>query len=397
MQPRIKPRILCVDDEPQVLEGLELNLRRHYLVEKATSGAAALELLTRQSDVAVIISDMRMPGMDGATFLARSRQIAPDAVRLLLTGQAEMHSAIAAVNEGQIFRFLTKPCPPSTLLAAVAAADTQHQLVISERVLLQQTLHGSIKALTDVLALVSPASFGRATRIKQLVIELADRLAIHDRWQVDVAAMLSQLGFITLPPELAEKVYYGAALSAAELALVSRLPTLTEELLGNIPRLDDVREILRNYTKTYHPDPSAKSDPKRRVVAEGTQLLRLAVDFDALDSASGAVAGEAVDTLRGRVGVYNPEMLEALAAIRGASTPSHVRELATIQLREGMIVAEDVKARNGALLVARGYEITERFLERIRNFSQETVHKATWRVILTDGQADPREAIYRSH
>jgi hypothetical protein len=250
-----------------------------------------------------------------------------------------------------------------------------------------------------VLALVSPASFGRATRIKQLVIELADRLAIHERWQVDVAAMLSQLGFITLPPELAEKVYYGAALTAAEQKLVSRLPTLTEELLGNIPRLEDVREILRNYTKTYHPDPAAQSDPKRRVVAEGTQLLRLAVDFDALDSASGALPGEAVDTLRGRVGLYNADMLEALAAIRGASTPSHVRELPATQLREGMIVAEDVKALNGALLVARGYEITERFLERIRNFSQETVHKATWRVILTELHAETsvREAMHWGH
>jgi len=389
MLPKTKPRVLCVDDEPQVLDGLELNLRRHYDLSKATSGAAALTLLEGDPDVAVIVSDMRMPGMDGAAFLARSRQVAPNAVRILLTGYADMSSAIAVVNEGQIFRFLTKPCSPPTLFAAVSAAVEQHNLILSERVLLAQTLHGSIKALTDVLALVSPISFGRATRIKQLVTELADRLEIHDHWQVDEAAMLSQLGFVTLPPELAEKVYYGATLTPDEQKLVSRLPAQTEELLGNIPRLDDVREILKTYSKINRPDPAVQTDPRRRVVAIGAQLLRLAVDFDALDAAGKATQGEAVETLRGRVGVYDREMLDALAAIRGKSNVAQVRELSVIQLRAGMVVAEDVKTRSGALLVARGYEITERFLERVRNFSRETIRKATWRVIIPDARDLP--------
>jgi response regulator RpfG family c-di-GMP phosphodiesterase len=150
-------------------------------------------MLAREPAVAVIMSDMRMPGMDGATFLARARQVAPDAVRMLLTGQADVDAAAAAINEGQIFRFLTKPCPPPMLLAAFASAVEQHELITAERVLLEQTLHGSIKTLTDVLALVSPTSFGRATRIKQLVSDLAERLAIRERWQVEVAAMYRSL------------------------------------------------------------------------------------------------------------------------------------------------------------------------------------------------------------
>lgn len=377
-----KPRILCVDDEPQILEGLALNLRRHYELETATSGVAALEILAQKPEVAVVISDMRMPGMNGATFLAQAREVAPDAVRMLLTGQADLDSAIAAINEGQIFRFLTKPCSPPMLLAAVGSAVLQHHLITAERVLLEQTLHGCIKTLTDVLALVSPISFGRANRIKQLVSELVEKLGIRECWQVEVAAMLSQLGHITLPPETAEKVYHRRPLSEDEETLVARLPTLTGELLGNIPRLEAVREILKTYTKPYRPDPAAARDPERQIVARGAQLLRVAVDFDALESSSSASRSLAVDTLRGRVGQYDPEILQALATIRGAAQALDVREVSMSDLRAGMILAEDVRMRSGVLLVTRGYEITEQFRERVRNFPPDAMRKGPWRVIV---------------
>jgi response regulator RpfG family c-di-GMP phosphodiesterase len=382
MAAKSKPRILCVDDEPQILEGLSPHLRRHYELDTATSGLAALEMLAREPTVAVIMSDMRMPGMDGATFLARARQLAPDAVRMLLTGQADIDAAAAAINEGQIFRFLTKPCPPPTLLAAFGSAVEQHELITAERVLLEQTLHGSIKTLTDVLALVSPTSFGRATRIKQLVSDLAERLAIRERWQVEVAAMLSQLGCITLPAETAESVYYGRPLSADEQKLVDRLPALTEELLGNIPRLEAVREILKTYPKPYRSDDSVQSDPRKRIVAQGAQLLKVAVDFDALESSEVASSSLAVDTLRGRVSQYAPEVLQALVAVRGGEQASEVRELPASELRSGMILAQDVKLPNGVLLVARGYVVNERFLERLRNFTPGPSRKVTWRVVV---------------
>src|SRR4051812_43176501 len=98
-------KVLCVDDEPEILEGLSLHLRRRYDVLTATSGAAGLELLRADQSVAVVVSDMQMPSMNGAAFLMQARGIVPDAVRLLLTGHANLDSAIAAVNDGQIFRF----------------------------------------------------------------------------------------------------------------------------------------------------------------------------------------------------------------------------------------------------------------------------------------------------
>jgi CheY-like chemotaxis protein len=371
--PVSKTKILCVDDERAVLDGMALNLRRRYEVLIAQGGAEGLEILGRGGPIAVVVSDMRMPGMDGATFLARARQTWPDTVRILLTGQTDMNSAIAAVNEGQIFRFLTKPCPPPTVLAAVDAAAEQHRLITGERVLLEETLHGSIKALTDILALTNPVSFGRATRIKQLVTDLATKLAIVDKWQVEVAAMLCQLGTITLPPETVEKLYYGQPLTPDEQKMVARAPVVTEQLVRNIPRLEIVAEILAAHVKPRKPTDLVATDERKHHVDLMAQCLRAALDFDSLDT-QGNSAALAVDTMRGRPDRYEARVLDAVSELRGAQGPRMgVREVYLSVLCVGMVFVDDVKTQTGTLLVARGFEVTPGFLERARNFKPGTV------------------------
>jgi CheY-like chemotaxis protein len=369
-----RPRILCVDDEPNVLEGLSLHLGRRYAMSTAPSGPAALALLEREGAPQVIVSDMRMPGMDGATFLSQVRILYPDTVRMLLTGQADMASAIAAINHGQIFRFLTKPCAPNDMLSAVAAAVEQHRLVTAERVLLEETLHGSIKALTDVLALTHPASFGRAMRIKEYVATIVTALGLKDRWQVEVAAMVSQLGYVSLPPEVSEKVYFRQALTPHEEAMVARVPQVTEQLLGNIPRMESVLQILAGLVKP--PPRDAKvTDPERQMINRGISIMRIAVDFDALEG-QGIAAAMVLDTLRGRKDRYDTRILEAFAVTRNDERPpDEIRELTLSKLSEGMVVAQDVMMTNGALLVARGYELTASLLQRLQNFRSGTVRE----------------------
>ena len=361
-------KVLCVDDEPRVLEGMSLHLRRMCSVETATSGTAGLNVLERDNTFAVVISDMRMPGMNGAVFLSRSRALAPDAVRVLLTGQTDMNSAVQAVNVGQIFRFLTKPCPPMTLLVTIEAAALQHRLLTAERVLLEQTLHGTIKALTDILALANPVSFGRATRIKQLVTELAIETELGERWQVEVAAMLSQIGSMSLPPETLERVYANQLLSPEEEQMVARVPSVTEDLLRGIPRLDTVRRILSNYTKPFRLTESNSSDSQKILELRGASLLRIATDFDAL-TAQGHSLARTLDILRGRPGQYDPRLLVALDNVRGEGhRRQEVRELSLSALQVGMIFADDVRMLTGTLLVSRGCEVSAGFVERARNF-----------------------------
>ena len=193
-------RVLFVDDEPNVLHAFERQLRRQRLtVDTAVGGEAGLALLATQGPYAVVVSDMRMPGMDGVEVLTRAKDVAPDAVRIMLTGVADQQTAIDAINEGSIFRFLTKPCPANALIRALDAALRQHELVIAERELLEQTLSGAVKVLMDVLSLVNSVAFGSASRLRKIVRELASELPVDDSWQLDLAAMLSQIGCVTLP------------------------------------------------------------------------------------------------------------------------------------------------------------------------------------------------------
>ncbi|MBP7777205.1 MAG: response regulator [Acidobacteria bacterium] len=363
-----RPKIVCVDDEPNVLAGLSLHLRRQYQVLTAGSGAEGLDTLRQHADTAVVISDMRMPGMDGAAFLGRCRGLLPDVSRMLLTGHADSASAIQAVNEGQIFRFLVKPCPPALLAAAVDAAVQQHRLLTSERVLLEETLHGSIKALVEVLGLANPIAFGRANRIKQLVSDLAFETDGAIRWQVEVAAMLSQLGCMSLPPDTLERLYYGRPLSEAEQEMVSRVPAITERLLSSIPRLEGVRGMLASYHKPAVHAAGRSADESRNDVRRGADLLAVATEFEAL-TAQGQSTCHAVDVMRGRTGRYHPGALDALGVLYGNSdSGDSVQEVSLGGLRVGTIFAEDVTLTSGALLAARGFEVTENFVERARNF-----------------------------
>jgi len=155
-------KILCVDDESQVLEGLSLQLGRRYEVMTALSGAEALEILQREDRISVLISDMRMPRMDGATFLAKARAIVPNAARILLTGQTDLPSAIAAVNEAQVLKFLSKPCPPPELHAAVESAIEHHRQASGVTTGLRRTLTAQIISQDGVTGLASRSHFSAA-------------------------------------------------------------------------------------------------------------------------------------------------------------------------------------------------------------------------------------------
>ena len=172
-------KVLCVDDEPRVLRAYERTLDEQFDIEIAVGGEEALEAISQQGPYAVVVADMRMPGMNGVELLAEVRQRAPDTVRMMLTGNADQQTALEAVNQGHIFRFMTKPCPPDHLRQAFEAAAEQHRLVNAERVLLEQTLRGSINTLTDILAMINPAAFGRAIRARKDMSELADALDVR--------------------------------------------------------------------------------------------------------------------------------------------------------------------------------------------------------------------------
>ncbi|HVY23352.1 MAG TPA: HD domain-containing phosphohydrolase [Steroidobacteraceae bacterium] len=363
------PRVMCVDDEPRVLEGLALHLRRDYEVHTATSGAVALKsLIDMGAAPAVVISDMRMPVMDGATFLKQVMHLYPETTRILLTGEPGREAAVDAINKGQIFRFLTKPCAPDQLRAAVDAAVTQHRVLIAEKVLLQETLIGCIKALIDVLAITNPVAFGRASRVTRLANDLANVLGGKRFWQVEAAAMLSQIGYISLPVELVEKVYYGEQLTPEEKVLMEGVPQVARTLLGHIPRLEPVLQIL---TEAIQPGSGVAGDG---MIKLGAGILSLVLEYDAL-IAQGHSASVAIQTLRSSKS-HDQQMVEQFASMLG--TGSAAEEIRTMPLRlvkPGMVILDDLRTHMGTLLVPKGFEVTEAFLERMRNFGSSILQE----------------------
>jgi len=307
--------------------------------------------------------------MDGVTLLSAVRNLAPDTVRVLLTGYADLEAAIAAVNEGNIFRFLNKPCPTEVLLRALGSSVDQHRLIMAERVLLEQTLRGSLKTLTEILALVNPVAFGRAIRARRLINELAALEKVSDPWQAEIAAMLAQIGWVTLPTETTQKLYQGAALDPCEQAVVDNLPTLTEQLLANIPRLEPVREILHYKDKHYDGQGLPHNSIRGDAIPWGARALKAVSDLDILES-QGYSVEVALDTMRVRIGWYDPTVLEAIARLQGDKPrDATVIKVPLPAVQPGMTFAEDVKTRSGVLLIARGQEVTPSLVVRIKNLA----------------------------
>jgi response regulator RpfG family c-di-GMP phosphodiesterase len=353
------PCILCVDDEPRVTEGLALLLRRNYRAVTAAGGQAALEKLKEIGAPAVIMSDMRMPGMDGADLLKTVKRLYPETTRILLTGEPGRDAAVSAINEGQIFRFLTKPCAPEKVLAAIEAGVTYHRLMTAERTLLQDTLVGCIRALIDVLAITNPVAFGRSNRVKSLAMAVAGEAGHPSFWQLEAAAMLSQIGYISLPVELVEKLYYGNKLTSEESVLAAGAPAVAQTLLGRIPRLEPVLEILALSQK-----PTGVSADGLATL--GANILRLVLEYDTLVAQGNSTA---VQSIRAKINKHDSQLVDHLAAAVGAdSGKSEVTEISVGKVKTGMIILDDVRTPMGVLLVPKGFEVTDVFIERMRNF-----------------------------
>jgi len=356
-----------VDDEPRLLDGLRRSLRGRHNLHTATSGADGLEALQKALDdgepFAVVVSDMMMPAMNGAQFLGRAAEVSPDTVRMILSGQADLSSTVAAVNAGSLFRFLLKPCETDDLAAALDDGLRQYQLITAERQLLAGTLNGAVSVLTEVLALANPQAFGRASRLRRLVESMAEQLGLADDWELSLAANLAQLGCIAVPGEVLEQAVAGAECSAAELAMYRSHPTVAKQLLSRIPRMERVGRWIGGQAVDAQDEPVVDADaPASAVFAAATMMLA------ALD------AGEKPVTALHRIsqtGNFSEELLDALLDAAADAGPTGVlKELPAMDVRTGMTLAQDVLTVTGLVLVRKGEKVTPTLATRLHNFAR---------------------------
>jgi DNA-binding response OmpR family regulator len=366
----VAQRILMVDDEPRVLDGLRRNLASRYALEVALSGAEGLQVLKRSqysaNGFAVVVSDMMMPGMNGAEFLAQAKDVVPDAVMMILSGQADLKSTIAAVNSTNLFRFIDKPCSPQQLRVELDSALRQYQLIHAERELLQRTLSGVVSVLADALAMASPGAGGRSAMVSALVDRTARRLKI-DGWELRMAARLTQLGLVSIPTEVLQRVEAGAPMTPAETTMYRAHPGVAQSLLGRIPRMErvaawvggqvtDVEALLPTITAD---DPD--EELPRQVLTAATEFL------------AGRDAGERPSQTAYRLtssGLYDPAVIRALRqAASDLQVGGQLREVKVEELRPGMRFEEDVVTVLGVTLVRKGDVVTEALQVRLNNFA----------------------------
>ena len=371
-----EPKILCVDDDEKILNGILRQQGDQLDISVALGPLVALEMLENEGPFAVVVSDMRMPDMNGVQLLKRVRDMSPNTVRMMLTGFADLQSTIEAVNEGHIFRFLAKPCTTEDLASSLTAGLKQFALVEAEKELVEGTLHGSVKVLSEVLSLVNPLAFGQTTRVCATVQGMLKRLELEDQWQLEIAAMLSSLGCVVVPADILKTKLSGQAISADEEAIFSRHPKLARDLLASIPRLGRVAEIVGFQNAPL----DAKSVDGTPVPIE-SRILKLAIDFDLMEQTSESPL-HAWSELKNKGAPYDKRLMDALGDYIRQERDVISKELPINQIEVGMVLAEDVRDAKGTLLMSKGQTITLSASRLLENFSKNKSVKSHIKVVL---------------
>ncbi|BFM05483.1 HD domain-containing phosphohydrolase [Halioxenophilus aromaticivorans] len=365
-------KILIVDDEKMVLDGLKDVLRKHYNVHTALSAKDAITLLEQSGPYAVVISDMIMPDIDGAQFLTEVRERFPHSVRILLTGQANAEESARAVNDGGVYRFLMKPCDTDKLLDILADACVKYQRNVAESEIIKTTLFASMEVMSEALSIMNPMAFSRGGRLRQVVASLAKMAKVREPWMFEIAAMLSQLGCVTCPPDLLEKVYLREKLNANEKYQYENHPEAAYQLLHKIPRMEQVALMIRNQNHPEEPaaDEGREAKPMSDETHLGARFLYVAGHYDDLRM-QGISHKPAIEKLhqhfKGKYGIYIDALKKAGAAVNNILIPKSIE---ISDLVPGMILAEDVHSQTDLLLMAQGQKMTSTAVGRLLGFHE---------------------------
>jgi response regulator RpfG family c-di-GMP phosphodiesterase len=360
-------RILFVDDEINIIQAYRRTLRNKFNIQGASNGDDALELL-KNGDYALIISDMQMPGMNGIEFLAAAKELKPDVVRVMLTGNADLKTAVDAVNEGDIFRFHNKPCHTDILAKTIVDGLRQYHLITAEKELLEGTLTGSIQVLTELLSLINPEAFGRTSQIKQYVTAIANDFDVEEIWKMEAIASLSLIGCIILPDEATQKISRGEKLSGEEQQIFEMHPFVGSDLISKIPRMKEIAEGIKYQEKLFNGDGVPMDDVYGKDIPLGARILKVVLDFDRLVS-SGLNSRQAFDQLNSKPSHYDPDILATFQqCIEEEDYP--IESVNILDLSEGMFLTEDLHTKDKVLVICKGQEITPSIFSRLKVLSK---------------------------
>ncbi|WP_310385691.1 HD domain-containing phosphohydrolase [Roseateles sp.] len=423
--------LLIVDDEPAILSSLRRLLRPlGCKVLTAESGSAGLRLL-EQEEVDLVISDMRMPEMDGAQFLEQVRLHWPDTVRFLLTGYADINATIAAINRGEIHRYIAKPWEDQGMLLAVQDGLRRkrleqenkrlHALILGQNQALQTLNTGlearvtartqelaqvngmlenafaelqknfllSINVFAGLMELRDGSMAGYSRQVATLAKSIAHQLKLGDATEQDVhiAGLLHEVGKLGFPDGLLHKPV--SLLRGEEQQIFRKHPLNAEAALMPLAQLQRAAKFVRAQHERLDgngfPDGLGGKD-----FSLGAQALAVAADYFAMQSGRVAErrysADEALAMIRGGAGTrYGIEVVEAcMSALKETqAAAANDRLIVSSELEEGMVLSRDLTSPKGALLLAAGYVFDARVVRQVSEFARRENVKLPLYVLLT--------------
>ncbi|HOQ89122.1 MAG TPA: HD domain-containing phosphohydrolase [Candidatus Hydrogenedentes bacterium] len=365
----MEERILFVDDDPNILETYQRKLGRVLRVFTAQGPHVGLRTLQEKGPFAVVVSDMKMPLMNGIEFLKKVKEISPNTVRIMLTGNADINDAMEAVNEGAIFRFLLKPCPSEIFAKSLIAAIEQYRLVVAERELLERTLTGMVAMLTEILSWTRPEIFGLVMNLRGFARSIASRMNVENLWELELAATLCPIGYLALPHEIVHKKERGEPLTEEETRSLESVPSIGHDLIVNIPRMERVAKVVLYHDKRYDGSGYPPDNVAGEAIPLNSRILKVALDYTRLRE-SGRPRFECVQEMKQRTGWYDPAVLEALGAGSAEAPRREVRvaQVYACDLKPGMTLADPIVTDSGLKLMSAGTVLTEPMLVRFRKY-----------------------------
>lgn len=430
MTESVRPKILLVDDEKSILDSLYRFCRqRKWEAFRANGGAEGLELLETET-VDVIISDMRMPNMDGAEFLSKSIAVAPNAVRILLTGYADMEAVIAAVNEAKIYNYLNKPWDDNMLESVVSSAldfkakeDQRLRLVneVAEKNEELATLNGSLEdkvkertealqiamqevqetskkvgknfreALTLITSLIEMQDGSTANYTEMIAkasVDIAKALDMTPKEieQVRIAALLHNIGKFSLPEAIRKKPYN--ALNQTELEVFRTHTIQGEAVLSGMTGLKTIAKLVRSHQE--HLDGRGYPDKlKEDRIPMGAKIICVTSDFQKLESGLlvKEVSGpqESMDHIKSLSGKHYDarvvDLFEQYYEEHLQDYRSHLSQLSLGDIKEGMILAENLVSSTGLSLLTKDNAITVEHINRFTAYEADVGGKLIFPIL----------------
>jgi response regulator RpfG family c-di-GMP phosphodiesterase len=378
-------RVLFVDDDVSLLKSIQRNLCFDYDLSIAESGQQALELIRQNEPFSVVVTDMRMPVMDGIHFINEARQIAPDSMYLMLTGNQDVDTAIKAVNHGQVYRFLSKPCETADIKTAVNAAHRQFELVHAEKELLHKTFVGAVSLMTDVVETLHPDTMQQSQRVDTIMRICEEALGCTGNWEFRLAARLSLIGHALLPCDEQLKFQQLGPNERESQLLLNKIAVTSSRLIGRVPRLEGVGEILRKQSLV---DGSVFHEPYEGHNTDlGAVLLKVAVHWSNMIN-HGLCLDDAIGEIQQAVPGLPQQIQSALQELDAPASNRAPIELAVSDLTEGMVLYDNVVSEDGALLLRSGRRLTPSVIEKMKLHFQTS---ARLRPIIVVASSCPQE------